>query len=268
MKKQFVNLSVRPKRRPVRGVFYKFLGWTMFVGGGLLAFIGSSIGAEETPDVLVVIILFLMFVGPLILWRGKKYTAKSGEDVMREDKRPPVLFLRSFGDETRDKRFLTFLRGAFGRRIAENISAWAPRLMTNIGPYITIGRPGEPLPELGAGRIYLLEKNWKEELNTLLERSKLVVVRAGRTEGLKWEIGQLLIKVNPKKVLFILPLARKDYKLFRKWINLVLPHPLPEKRPKERLLMFDADWKFIPIPPGDTIVNTLAPFFKQNVHTG
>ena len=265
-----MNLSQRPIRRPVRGVFYKFLGWTMFVGGGLLAFIGSSIGTGETPDVLVVTILFLMFAGPLILWRGKKYTAKPGEDMMREDKRPPVLYLRSFGDETRDKRFLTFLRGAFGRRIAENISAWArteqieiARLLSNIGPYITIGRPGEPLPELGAGRIYLLDKNWKEELNTLLERSKLIVVRAGRTEGLKWEIGQLLIKVNPEKVLFILPLARKDYILFRKWINLVLPHPLSEKRPKERLLMFDADWKFIPIPPGDTIVNTLGPFLRK-----
>src|SRR5262249_39806233 len=69
---------------------------------------------------------------------------------------------RSFSDETRDYRPWGFLRGAFAKRISENIPAWASqeqlllgKYLSKIGPYVAVVRPGEPLPELGASRIYV-----------------------------------------------------------------------------------------------------------------
>lgn len=267
-----VPSPVTPPRRPVRGTVYKVAGWLMLAASGLLGFAGISIGTEETPGSLVLAVVLLFAFGGMLVIRGKKHSVIRGEELLRQDARPPILYLRSFNDETGDNRVKGFLgESLFGRQMALGTSAWAPReqeelaaLMNKIGPYVAIGRPGEPLPELGAARLYVSDEEWQRVVGELIGRAKLVLVRAGRTEGLRWEVGELARRLSPTQLLFILPSSSQDYEQFRSWANRILSGALPEKLPKEKLLSFDRNWRPLPLPTRGTLKDSLAPFLAQN----
>jgi hypothetical protein len=210
-----------------------------------------------------------LFVGGgVLLRRGMKYSAPSGDETLAHDDRRPIVYLRSFADESDDSRLTSFLRGAFGLRVSADIPAWASqeqfllgKYLSKIGPYVAIGRPGEPLPELGAHRIYV-GAEWEEEVLALLRRARLVVIRAGTTRGLRWELGQVMAAVEPSKVLVILPVSGRSYARFHR----SAPGPLqrlPERQPTERLVVFDADWSPKLLPDRQSIDATLEPYLQE-----
>ncbi len=205
-----------------------------------------------------------------VIRRGKKHAAALAEDVLVEDTRPPVLYLRSFNDEEDDSRFGRFLRPG-DHDIAHSTPAWGPReqdamapIMSEIGPYVAIGKPRELLPELGAARAYVSDDEWQAKIREWMTRARLVIVRAGATEGLRWEVGELVSHVKPMQVLVILPPKAEHYEAFRTWANHVLPSPLPHSAPKERLIIFDKAWRPIMLPARRTIKKSLTPYFEQN----
>jgi hypothetical protein len=57
---------------------------------------------------------------------------------------------------------------------------------------VEIGRPGEPLPELGAARLHIADDRWQAEVLSLMDRAALVVLRIDRSRGVVWEIDQSL----------------------------------------------------------------------------
>ncbi len=239
----------------------------MAVMSGLIG-LGSTSGASG-ETVLFVLVLF--FGGAFLMYHGGKLKAVSAEEVLDHDPRSPILYLRSFGDEVLDQSFWAILKGAFGRRVAMETGGWGPteqymfaKELKKVGPYIAVGRPGEKLPEIGAARLYISDSEWHEKVLALIKRARLVVVRAGRSSGLVWEIEQLVTHLNPQQILVILPVAKKDYEPFRNWAVAVLPGGLPEKAPAERLLTFGNNWKPILLNDIGTIARTLLPFFKAN----
>ena len=227
--------------------------------------------ATYEPRLLWVATGALLFVvGGILLRTGMKHSAPRGEEILLEDERPPIVYLRSFADETYDSRVGSFIRGAFAPRISSDVPAWASqeqlllgKYLSKIGPYIAVGRPGEPLPELGASRIYVGEQ-WQERVLDLLKRAKLVILRAGSTKGLQWELEQLRASANPGKILMILPVARKHYRLLRRWAADVFPVPLPESQPVQRLVIFEEDWTPMLLPDRHSLDETLRPFLARN----
>lgn len=243
-----------------------------FKGGGLILAVVAVIGVAVAPSIWVVLgCLALIVCAGLLVLRGQRTDQPLAEELLRGDKRLPVIYLRSFGDEVSENRLRRFLAGAFGRAIPGLDSDWGPReqvklagYMACVGPCIAIGRPGEPLPELGAGRLYVSGDQWRKVVGQYFWKAAVVVVRAGHTDGLRWEIEQLVRNRSPKKILFILPRTKSDHAGFRGWANGILPRALPENMPGSRLLTFSSDWQPLPLKAGDTLFQTLWLFFNQN----
>jgi hypothetical protein len=260
------NVPSAPAQRQAKAVRYQVIGWSLRVVALLLAF----------SAVLIPVSIALVAASYWVIRRGKKHAAALADVVLAEDARPPIVYLRSFNDEEDDSRLVRYLRPG-QHDIAQTTPAWGPReqdamapIMSKIGPYVAIGKPREGLPELGAARAYVSDDKWQAQVLDWIARARLVIVRAGATEGLRWEVGQLVAHLRPTQLLVILPPREEHYEAFSRWANDVLPSPLPQSAPKERLVMFDQAWRPILLPARPTISKSLAPYFAQNdiqVHT-
>ena len=89
-----------------------------------------------------------------------------------------MLYLQSFEDDERGAR----MKGSLTEE--EHLA----NVLSQIGPFLAIGRPGERLPEVGASRIYVGDEDWQSEVRELLGTARLVIIRTGRTMGLGWGI--------------------------------------------------------------------------------
>src|SRR6266446_4260896 len=81
------------------------------------------------------------------------------------------------------------------------------------GPVIAIGRPGEVLPPLGAHRTWVRHDAWQERVTEYLRECGLVVMVMGLIrgeEGLAWELRQVLDRVPPEKIIFVMPPVIED----------------------------------------------------------
>jgi hypothetical protein len=70
---------------------------------------------------------------------------------------------------------------------------------------VAIGRPGETLPPLGAAREYVDHGSWKQRIRELVTEAQLIVVLAGATEGLLWELRLIAEMGRLDRVLMVLP---------------------------------------------------------------
>lgn len=119
-----------------------------------------------------------------------------------------TLYLRTFSD---DKiRTLSWVAGVgpsapqitlFRSRFEEQISY----ALLGEGPLVAIGRPGERVPELGATRTYWADADWQTAVETTAHRVHRVVMVAGLTGGLAWEIERLREWGMLNKALIVVP---------------------------------------------------------------
>lgn len=207
--------------------------------------------------VSVIVTVMISVLAIQLYIRARKFTAVSAEQVLAADPRPPVIYMRSFKDDP-----------AAAMPVLSGPPGWAllfpkelvteEEIVTNIlngfGPTVTIGRPGEGLRELGAARLYVSEHEWHERIGTLMQSSKLVVLRLGQTEGFWWELEQAIGKMRPEQLLVFVPLVRDKTvrETIRRRAEAVFPKPLPEfTRSDSRvagvgtlrgILYFDPDW--------------------------
>jgi TM2 domain-containing membrane protein YozV len=138
---------------------------------------------------------------------GWKYEAVPAAAALARDPRPPVVYLRSFGA---DDEILVTGGGLWARLGSymhytavispEQELAW---ILSRVGPVVAIGKPGERLPELGAARLYVGDDEWRETVGGLLARAALVVIRAGDTANLWWEIDQAMTQCAPGRVVIV-----------------------------------------------------------------
>lgn len=144
------------------------------------------------------------------LWlyrRSRQHEARSAAQAMADDPRAPVLYLRSFQD---DGRMLVADEGGavaqklFGALTPTSAEEELADTLERVGPVVAIGKPGEPLPELGAARLYVGHDVWQEEVNALMRQAALVVVRVGTSPGVLWEINQALEHLQRERLVLVL----------------------------------------------------------------
>lgn len=130
------------------------------------------------------------------LWRrAQKYEAPDADEAMAADQRPPVLYLRSFQDD--GDAMVGPYRGFGMRQFTRLVGVRTAEqeltdILDHLGPVIAIGKPGEPLPELGAARLYVSHEMWQAKVLALMQQASLIVVRIGASAGVLWEIERAL----------------------------------------------------------------------------
>jgi hypothetical protein len=201
------------------------------------------LGAWATLS-LIVAAGALIFYGLRLFQRANRFDAPSGVKVLSDDKRAPVLYLRSFEDDPKVARRV----GIAGFKL-NNEEEDIAEIVGTLGPFVAIGRPGEVLPHSGAARLYVGEGDWHERGRKLLSLAGLVILRAGDTSGLWWEVEESAKTVRPERLVFLVPLKQREYDDFRRKAENYLPCRLPEYTGRRipattirGVLLFDSDW--------------------------
>lgn len=129
--------------------------------------------------------------------------ARFGNDAMYDD----TLFLRSFNDDAMRIRGPNPNVGKLG--VFEGLTVRFEELLAFLvaekSPLVAIGRPGEPLPELGAVRTYVSDDDWQSAVQETAKRVDSIVLVAGVSDGLKWELTHLREWGFAQKATVLLP---------------------------------------------------------------
>jgi len=177
--------------------------------------------------------------------------------------------LRSFEDEAEEMTVRRSLLQSFtGRLVGGGEASYGfeqddfAGYLNWVGPYITLARPGERRIH-GAARKTVSNDEWKTVVSDFIQRSAFIVLRAGTSPGLRWEMEQIVKQFAPTRLLLITPGRRADYEAFRSWAAAVLPMAMPERLPRSRLVAFDRAWNPYALKPRANFIDTISPFFRQ-----
>jgi hypothetical protein len=145
------------------------------------------------------------FIGPILMIVGRRLIRRNAVTVLRNDKRPPILYLRSFGSDASlvDRWLDLFYMMLFAGRY-ETHEQSLTKALADIGPLIAIGKPNDLIPPIGATRLYVSHDKWQEVVQQLVAASKFVILRLGPTEGFWWELQHVAERCKPSQVLIFL----------------------------------------------------------------
>jgi hypothetical protein len=119
-------------------------------------------------------------------------------EELSQDKRLPVVLLRSFEQEQSKA-----IGSAFSSPRVEEVLVETTR---RFGPAIAIGAPEDELPQLGAARAYVPGDNkWTEVALEWIQSSRMIVMLAGRTPGLLWELNRIIEHDQLRKTIVVCP---------------------------------------------------------------
>jgi hypothetical protein len=148
-------------------------------------------------------------LGAYLICLGRRVKAQvSIEDVVRNDARAPVLYLRPFNMEWLPfvfgpkSRYGDYVRGiqrftmTLGKDPDPNVSVrfeeyFAATLTARIGPFVALGNPEDYTPTEGAVRTYVKDTGWKEHVKRLAGRCSCIVAEAASSDNLRWEFKYL-----------------------------------------------------------------------------
>lgn len=194
-------------RRPVFLVA-SWVGYGLFATGSFAAAASQQQGYKmplETQVLLLLGGLGALGAAVLILRYCRPRSARSAAQALLADGRKPVLYLRSFTDDD--------TAASVDDGVPVNVHSREEQLagaLSVFGPVIAVGKPGEPLPRLGAARFYLPPDDWQPGVLRLMELSQLIVLGLGLGEGLWWEVEQARATQPARKLVLLAPGGRPD----------------------------------------------------------
>jgi hypothetical protein len=163
--------------------------------------------------ILVVAVLALAAV----VWRiGQRLNLRHRAAIVLQDK-PPVLLLRSFADDADRIPSSRLIQRLFRRR--KRLEETIADELAKAAPFVAIGKPGERLPQIGASRIYVSDSDWQQVVTSYIERANLIIVIAGKTHWVQWELANVLTQGLISRLLIIFPRIDEADRLAR-WSNL------------------------------------------------
>lgn len=206
---------------------------------------------------LVASIVFLPRIAARVR-RLQRARLKRAEDVLAEDPRPPVVYLRAFSEDSTGRDPGPHSRvgpmTTYGIVVPQepvSFEAELSRKLKAVGPFVGLGKPSRGPPVGGAARLETPYDDWQRTVIGLLKRCRLVLFRAGDTESLRWEMGQVVRLVPPERIIFYLQIGSETdaavqqarYNRFRRTVEMFLPVRLPETRGRNSFLHFTGDWE-------------------------
>jgi hypothetical protein len=204
------------------------LGWGLMLAAAAQPLYSTYLfGMADGVFEKVSIILVAAISVPIQLWLGarairlaRRGSAPKQRVPSADDARSPVLYLRPFAvdatasgvDATTDITSLVF-----NTRTEEQMIAGA---VSDIGPCVAIGRPGERMPQLGFDRRYVSEAEWQETVLALMAKARLVIIMGGSSSNYAWELQQAVALVEPRRLVFLMPAAQDELAGFQRIIEL------------------------------------------------
>jgi hypothetical protein len=167
--------------------------------------------------------IILMVAGAVLARLARRLAAVDAQRLMQRDTRPPVLCLRSFGDDALKLWTATFGRPSllerFTPRRFDAFEEVIARHFSAAGPVIAVNPPGTRLAPLGAARETLDPTDWQSMISEWMSRSAAIVfiMPPGQvTGGLAWELQQVSANRHWAKTLIIVPPVRASL-LHARW---------------------------------------------------
>jgi len=186
------------------------------------------------------------------LLRARAKLQPTAESVLSKDRRAPVLFLRSFVDDER----VHFDSNEAGRTLFDfSLEARLAAHFFETGPFIAVDSP-KHTAAIGAARASLPETDWQGKVVEWMGGARLIVLLAGLTQWVRWEMRQIVELGYGRKLIILMPelsgrkrklrsgLARKRVEIIREtfsgspWEASINEPCVPEKI---RSLMFGPD---------------------------
>ena len=220
----------------------------------------ESASAQSRTDNYWIAGMALLILGALGYRGARRLGSVEGRRLMLRDTRPPVLYLRSFGDDDLKLRTATLGRPSLVERFSpgrfDSFEEVVARHLSRLGPVIAINPPGTKLSPLGAARETIVSADWQSEIATRMERSSLIVCVAPpelMTEGLLWELQAISAsRYWGKTLILVPPVSAED--LMLRWQAFLssggkrwpFTLPLPAENPRALVLAFrNKRWSLI-----------------------
>lgn len=172
------------------------------------------------------------------LRRTKQIDTVGAIKLLKTDNRAPIIFLRSFSSDERQTEVF---------RKIPSISEEEALLFKHSekGPFIALASPGEPIPSLGAAKLYADNSCWQAVVELFVKHSAEVLIRFERknsSKSLEWEITECLTSPNRAKCKLIFRSDDDFHEFKSKYAELFHDISFPEIRPKgAHLLNIDSD---------------------------
>jgi uncharacterized membrane protein YeaQ/YmgE (transglycosylase-associated protein family) len=200
---------------------------------------------------LIVLVLMIIFLRPFLanrLWyairRFKQENAETAAAAYEFDKRPRILLLRSFRDDSIYVPHLrSFSQAVFGLALHEvRLEESVVEVAYRYGPVGALQDPKERLKPLGAARDIATNESWQTFVRRALGEASIVLLVLGSTPGLDWELHTIEELGFLSKVIFIFPPSNHaDGGLIRQVVRRLLPsvHAAVEENYEHSLLIFN-----------------------------
>ena len=203
----------RPPRQ--RRKAFAYLGASLVLFFAFMAFSVTSGQWQEHP-------LSLVFSSAVSLLAGfsffffvmfRRHSQPTADEALQGDRRAPFLYLRSFDDDYdshwRPMKFLRFYLFPVFMVFDYSLEDRIARFFRRFGPLVAIGSPKEKMPVLGAARVLLDDDHWQAAVLAWMDAAAAIVVLAGHTEWLVWELRQIRERALTQKALLVFPPARQ-----------------------------------------------------------
>jgi hypothetical protein len=172
----------------------------------------------------------------LVRRRARRLAAVDASEQLKHDPRAPVLYLRSFQDDSEMlgmdagvdapsaklkksgalaqvwRRFNTSTGGRLEEVLAKEVSG--------VGPFVAIGAPTETLPELGAARAYFGNDTWQSAIIRWVDLAGLIIKVIGPTKWIRWELDTIIERDALSKLIVLMPPGWPDDRAAR-WQNVI-----------------------------------------------
>jgi hypothetical protein len=196
--------------------------------------------------------LFLCSMLAVASWRhSTRLVSLSASALMQRDRRDPVLFFRSFEDESLPAEPGFFESFQVAPRTLEMVLA---SVAWSCGPVITCGIPGMKLPPLGFARDFLGDPDWRSTASHWIDEAQIIFLMAGRTRGVGWEMNTLAERGELSRVVVVIPPLGREERCSR-WGTFLSQLNAPVRERLDRLAVHRA-LAIVFSPAGDPLMLT------------
>lgn len=184
-----------------RNSLSKGLAFGIFGGGLMIASVFAQVllpadkYLESSQDFLT-----LEATACTLLIYSRRYFQVNADSILARDKRPPILFLRSFSDEEKelfDDPHRSLLDFSLETRLANHFYRF--------GPFIAIGSPKESIPQIGAARVILPDDVWQPRVLCWMKEASTIVMYSGATEWVNWELHKIVECGRANSLILLMP---------------------------------------------------------------